>query len=324
MKMPKRTRAVAVVAAGLMLTACGAGSGGSTTTSDGLSEVQVGVTPIANAAPLYLGIEQGFFEEVGLKVEPKTIQAASSTIPSLLNNQQQFAMVSAVPTITGVSKGIKIQTVTGNDRYSDDPDAPDGAALIASDGSGITKASELAGSTIAIVGLKSAPELAVRRALKASDVDPSTVKFVEIAYPDMVPALRSDRVDAALVVDPFLAEARAAGLELVMQPFAEGLPGKVGTTWIAASSLIESDAHVVDRFARAMDKSIEYAADHPDAVREVLGTYTKLPPKARNSAILPHFDSHLSDDDLQFYADTMVDEGFIADDLDASGVLWKP
>ena len=36
----------------------------------GVTKVKVGVLPISNVAPLYLGMKKGFFKEEGLEVEP--------------------------------------------------------------------------------------------------------------------------------------------------------------------------------------------------------------------------------------------------------------
>ncbi|MFT4084811.1 MAG: ABC transporter substrate-binding protein [Nocardioides sp.] len=323
--MVGRRIAAALMAAalGVALTACGS-STDTGTTAAGLTEVTVGVTPISNAAAVYLGTQQGFFEDEKIEVDVKTIQAASSAIPSLLKNQLQFALVSAVPTITAASKGLDIKIVTGNDRFSDDPETPDGAELVAAKGSGITETADLAGKTIAVVGLQSAPELAVRLALKKAGVDPSGVKFVEIAYPDMVSALESARVDAAVVVDPYLSQATQAGLKAVMEPFPEGLPGRAGTTWVASGNYLSDNADVAARFTSAMKKSVAYAAAHPAAVRKIMGTYTSISAADRKSAILPLFNSSVTKSDLTFYAKAMQQQGFLTKEYDASGLLWTP
>ena len=60
-----KTRALAIGAV-FALTATACGSGEESATEDGLTPVTVGVLPITAVAPLYLGVEQGLFEEQGL------------------------------------------------------------------------------------------------------------------------------------------------------------------------------------------------------------------------------------------------------------------
>lgn len=323
MKLRSRFTVATIAVVTVFLGGCAAGQ--TATSSPGATaQIKVGVTPIGNAAPLYLGIEKGFFADENLDVEPSIIQSPAATIPSLINGELQFALVSPIPTITAASKGLPIQIAVGNDHYTSDPDSDQGAAILASAHSGITSAAGLAGKTIAVVGLKSGPELTVRLALKAEGVDASTVSFVEIAYPDMAAALQNDRVDAALIVDPFLAQAKAAGLTQIMQPYGIGLPGRTSVGWISSSTYLTSNSDAAKRFRTAMEKSVQYAADHPDEVRDIIGTYTQLSDEARKKMVLPLFNSAVDQGDLQFYADAMLEQGFINSSFDASGLLWQP
>src|SRR5699024_6995447 len=117
----------------------------------------VGVTPIINAAPLFLAIEEGYFEEEGLEVTPTIIQAAASAIPSLLNNELEFALISAVPTLNAASQGHPLRIVSGNDRYVTDLSVPQSGGVVAAPDSGVTSIEDLEGKTVALVGLKNAP-----------------------------------------------------------------------------------------------------------------------------------------------------------------------
>lgn len=327
----RRRRRVALLTAIASIAALsGCAGGASTGTGSEVSSVgetaqlTVGVTPIANAASLYLAIDQGFFEEESLAVSPTLIQTASAAIPSLLNNELQFALVSPVPTVTAASKGLPTRVVLANDHYGEGGDYVDAAALVASAGSGITDVAGLEGKTLAVVGLKSAPELAMRLTLEAEGVDPDSVDFVEIAYPDMVSALQSDRVDAAVVVDPFLSQAKAAGLTLLSQPFIDGLGGEIGTTWIASETYLSQNADVGERFRTAMTKAIDYAAENPDEVRRIMGTFTEMSEQALANALLPVYDSSVTPENLQHFSDAMYEQGFIESKFDAVNVLWQP
>lgn len=74
-KLGLRGSFAAAAAAGLLvLTSCGGGeeapAGGDEAAQDGgLTEVSIGVIPIVDVAPIYLGVQEGIFEEHGLDVE---------------------------------------------------------------------------------------------------------------------------------------------------------------------------------------------------------------------------------------------------------------
>src|SRR5680860_118907 len=71
----QRWATVAAALSVLVFAACG-GDDDEPTSGSGEAEVttlRIGVLPIADVAPLYVGIEQGFFEEENLRIEPQVL-----------------------------------------------------------------------------------------------------------------------------------------------------------------------------------------------------------------------------------------------------------
>jgi len=326
MKLGSTTAVLAAATtAVLVLAGCsgGNGAGGSAYGGGEVTDLSVGITPIANAANLYIAIQQGYFAEEGLNVTPEVIQTASTAIPSLLNDELQLALMTSVPVVTAASKGLPIRVVSGNDRYPVDG-ATDTTALVVTPGSNTKSVADLAGKTIAVVGLKSAPELALRVVLETADVDPSTVKIVEISYPDMVSALQSNRVDGAFVVDPFLSQARAAGLEVISQPFTDGLGGMNALLWVANNAFLQSNPTTAGKFATAIEKAEEYANQNPEAVRAVLPQFTSLSAETIANSVIPQYDASIDTEDIQAYVDLMTREQFIeGNDYDPATLIWS-
>lgn len=315
----------AIAAGGLVLSACSGGSSAETAkpAANEATKLTVGITPIANAASLYVALDQGYFKDEGLEVTPNIIQTAATAIPSLLNNELQFALMTAVPTVTAASKGLPIKVVAGSDRYPVDGEH-DTTALVVSPESGAQSVADLAGKTVALVGLKSAPELALRVVLEDAGVKPDSVKLVEIAYPDMVSALKANRVDAAFIVDPFLSAAKAAGLKAISQPFTDGLGDMSALLWVTSDAFVKANPTTALKFAKAMHKAGVYANEHPDAIREVLPKFTKLSPEAIAKSILPEYDEKgVTAKDIKAYVDLMTREGFIDKGFDSNGLLWS-
>ncbi|PQZ85207.1 ABC transporter substrate-binding protein [Arthrobacter sp. MYb222] len=311
----------ALTAGALLLTGC-SGAASSEGAESQTVPLAVGITPIANAAHVYIAEEQGFFEEEGLDVTPTTIQTAATAIPSLFNDELQIALMASVPTVTAASKGLPIKVVGGSDRYPQDA-KNDTTALIASADGGVESLKDLAGKTVAVVGLKSTPELALRVLLKNAGVDPDGVKTVEIGYPDMVPALETNRVDAAFIVDPFLSKAKSAGLELLGHPFTDGIGGMTALQWVASDAFTKEQPETIQKFTRAMDRAGKYANDNPEAIREALPKFTALTPELVKSSVLPVYDSALQTDDIQAFVELMTEEGFIDDGYNPEDLIWS-
>jgi NitT/TauT family transport system substrate-binding protein len=62
-----------------------------------VARLDVGVLPITNVAPLYVGIEKGFFRKERLDVRPKISEGGAATIPAVLSGDQQLAYSTTVP-----------------------------------------------------------------------------------------------------------------------------------------------------------------------------------------------------------------------------------
>jgi NitT/TauT family transport system substrate-binding protein len=320
------TTLAALVPVGLAaLAGCGSGgaSAGGGTNEQGQTSVAVGITPVLNAAPLYLGIKQGFFEDEGLAVTPRVIQAAATAIPSMLNGELQFALVSSVPVITARGQGLPVAAAVGNDVYVDTPDQDAAAVLVAAD-SPIQKTGDFSGTTIAVVGLRSAPELATRLALQEAGVDPGTVEFVEVPYPEMISAVADGRVDGALVVDPFLQQGLAQGLRAASYPFSEALPRVTGLTWVGVLPYLQANQETATAFARAMTRSVEYAAAHPDEARAVAAEFTQLTPEALTAVHLPAYEAELDPQVFRRIAEHMTAQGFLQGTPDVENLVWQP
>src|SRR3954452_866716 len=101
----------------LATAACGGddSSDGASGGSAGPKTITVGTLPIANAAPMYLGMQKGFFEAEGLKLKPHVGEGGAALIPALMSNQDQFAFVGVIPAITAVAKSLPIKIVTSSD-----------------------------------------------------------------------------------------------------------------------------------------------------------------------------------------------------------------
>src|SRR5690625_2481883 len=85
MLKPKNVKLAGITAVALvMLSACGGSDPNSTnqTDAEGLTEINVGVIPILDTVPIYLGVDEGIFEEHGLDVNLQEAQGGAAIIPA--------------------------------------------------------------------------------------------------------------------------------------------------------------------------------------------------------------------------------------------------
>jgi NitT/TauT family transport system substrate-binding protein len=301
MRSWRQMAACGLALAALGFAGCGGDDGGGGG-GDGPQTVVVGTLPTANAAPMYLGMEKGYFKQEGLVVKPQLGEGGGSLITSLVSDDSQFAFVGVIPAVTAVSKGLPIKAVAASDDAAATP-RKDWQVVMVGKGSDIRDVSDLEGKTIAVNALRGVAEVVIKTSLQKQGVDPSSVKLLEVPFPEMPAALKAGRVDAILASEPFLTGVLDAGGRQVDAPFVESRAELPIGVYVATEKYIGENREVVDRFSRAMDKSTDYAAQNPDEVRRIIPTYTKVPEAVAARMRLPAFDSELDEEGIELNAE---------------------
>jgi NitT/TauT family transport system substrate-binding protein len=314
---------IAVLAAALALAPAGCGDDDDSADGGGDSgptTITVGTLPIANAAPMYLGMEKGFFEEENLSIEPQVGEGGAALIPSLVSGDAQFAFVGVIPAITGVAQNVPIRIVTSSDDAAE-TEEEDWQTLVVPGGSPIQGVEDLPGKTIAVNALRGLAEVVISRSLEKQGVDYRQVKLLEVPFPEMPAALEQNRVDAALLTEPFLSAVLAEGGTQIDAPSVETVPNFPNGVYVAAENYIAENGDIVDRFARAMNRSLEYAQDNPEEVRRIVPTYTETPEEAAQQMRLPVFDAELDREGIELEAELTAKYGIIEEAPSYEGLV---
>ncbi|MGW5153843.1 hypothetical protein ACWEPN_00020 [Nonomuraea wenchangensis] len=82
-----------------------------------------------------------------------------------------------------------------------------------------------------------------------------------------------------------------------------------------------TDPALTKRFAAAVSKSLEYADGHPDEVRDVLGTYTKIAPEVIAKIVLPKWPAEVNRASVQTVADLALRDGVLKEKVDVAALL---
>jgi NitT/TauT family transport system substrate-binding protein len=136
-------------------------------------------------------------------------------------------------------------------------------------------------------------------------------------------ALEAGRVDAAWEVEPAFSGGKAAGGKAIMHPYEETAPNLTVATYFATKDYIAKNRDVVDRFKRAIEKSLDYASQNPDEVREVIGTYTEIPPEVLEKITLPQWKADLNEPTIQMNIDLSKKFGFIEEEPSLDDMIWR-
>jgi NitT/TauT family transport system substrate-binding protein len=325
--MMRNVRLAAVGAAALLaLTACGSGSpsGGGTAaetategatgteTSGGgeLTPVEVGVIPIVDVAPIYLGVEEGIFEKHGLDVTLTLAQGGAAIVPAVQSGQMEFGFSNVTSLAIGRSQGLPIKLVaTGPQTTGDSED--DFAAVMVPKDSDVQTAADLDDKRIAVNTLNNINDTVISEGIRQDGGNKDTIDYVEMAFPDMVGQLEAGNVDAIGAVEPFVTIAEAAGARRIFAQYADPIPDLSVAGYFTTDEMIEQDPELVDSFVAAMKESQQYATDNPDAAKAILPEYTSLEADVIEQLTMPRFPQEHNIESLQKVIDLSVEGGLV-------------
>jgi NitT/TauT family transport system substrate-binding protein len=267
--------------------ACGSsGSSGSTGASGAPSSVKVGVIPIVDVAPIYLGKQKGFFSSRGIDLILESGQGGAAIVPGVVSGQFQFGFSNVTSLMVAVTKNVPIRAIA-NGVASTGKQGEDFGGVVVSKDSPIQTAKDLAGKKVAVNTLKNIGDTSVRESVRKAGGDPSGIQFVEMPFANMPAALTKGDIDAAWVVEPVLASVKAQGGRVIASNFVDVASDLTVALYFTSDKLAKENPQLVAKFVEAMKESLAYADSHPDEVRQILTTYTKIDAATMAAMILP-------------------------------------
>jgi NitT/TauT family transport system substrate-binding protein len=319
----KKSLLIGLAAASVIaLSACSAGADTQAPAGGGgaLTPVTVGVIPIADTAPLYLGLDQGFFEDEGLELTIETATGGAAIVPAVVSGDYQFGFSNLVSLMVANDKGLPLQVVNAAVASTGDVNSDFGAVIVKGD-SPVESLADLDGKTVSGNSLNNIVDTVMRSSMDRLGGDSSTVSFVEIPFPDASAAVANGQVDAAFVVEPFVTAAIESGQRVISYGYADFDLKLDVAAYFSSAATVAGDPELVTKFQAAMKKSLEYAQANPDAVRAILATYTATPEEVLAKIVLPKFPTEFNVDAVTALGDAALKYGVIETVPDMSTFL---
>jgi NitT/TauT family transport system substrate-binding protein len=311
-------RFVAVVV--LLLAVAGCGSDVPSSTPGQRDDVTVGLISIVDVSPIYLGKQKGFFEKRDIDLTLKPAEAGTETIPAVLSGNLEFGYSNIVTLLLAQAQGLPVKVVN-NGNNSTGVDGKDFGSLFVAGNSAVTSVAGLAGKKVAVNVLQNVVELSVRASARKARIDPNSIEYVKIPFPEMPAALAGGQVDAAFVVEPFQQVVKSQGGRPIASSLVDAAPNLSVAMYFTSKQMVAENPDLVRRFTAAMNESLAYAQNHPDEVRQILPTFTKIDSKIIPDMVLPTWPAEINRDSVETMADLARKENILQGEVDIDDLL---
>ena len=225
-------------------------------------------------APFYLGVERGFYKDVGINLAINEGRGGAVTAQAVGAKSDQFGIVDGGTTIVSAVRGIPIRTVMSlmNSGIF---------AVVARADANIRTAKDLEGKAIAVTAGDALTQL-WPAVVKVNKLDSTKIRLVNVDPAGKVIATLEKRTDALLgSIDAQSFQIEAKGVKTSMLSYDDLGVRLVGLTVVAHEDTIKGNPELIRRFVQATRRSFEAAiADPQAAVRAAVKVKPELDPNS--------------------------------------------
>jgi NitT/TauT family transport system substrate-binding protein len=314
---------LAILAVSLAAAACGgddepdssaqAGSGGT-------QKLRIALYPSTDYAALYVGMHDGTFKKHGIELEIEQVLTGSAIMAAVTSGKADLGTNSSTAASTGIVNGLPINMVAAADLI---PKKGYVEVLVRKD-SGIQDFGDLAGKTVATINLEGSFHLATLNAVEAGGGDWKSVKALAMAPTDEPRALKSRRVDAIVLQDPFVATAKKdPAFKSLGNPFALFDFELVSGAFYASNKTIQQKSEILTKFGDALTEVSKKVQENQALAREIIPTYTQLPADVAKTITLPVYDTTIPEGAMTSMLERMKQYGWIKALPEEDKVVWN-
>jgi NitT/TauT family transport system substrate-binding protein len=314
---------VMVLALTLAIAGCGdddqpAGQGGE---ESGPTQLKMQETAGVPSAFMGFGVEKGFFRDRELDVEVEAAQGGATTIPALVSGDIQVGGSNVVSLLIAASRDLPIQVIAPG--TSAQESGEDFGALLVSKDSDVRETRDLEGKKIAVNTLNNIADVVIKAAVEKGGGDPSTLRLIEVPFPEMGAALANGDVDAAFSIEPFVTASVREGAKVVDYSYVTTEPGMQVGAMAVARQFAEQNADAVERFKEGVAETAAYVTNNEDEFRTFLSERAEIDPELAKQIVLPRFTPELAADSLENTAGLMEKYGLVDGPVDAGQLLGE-
>jgi NitT/TauT family transport system substrate-binding protein len=306
---------LALAATAAALAGCGGQTGGSPGPA-GARNVVVAAVPATGAAGLYIAQSRDLFGKYGLHVTIESSVSAADVLPGLVHGSVQVSLGQWTSALAAQAHGVRLHVVAAGNEGG-----PRLEELVTSAGSRITRPAQLRGKLIAVNALAGLSQALTDSVLASAGVTGSQVRWTVIPFPDMAAALAARRVDAAFMIQPYLAGQKPGTVTELADIDSGAIRSFPITGYVTTAAWAQHNPGTLAAFTKALREGQQAAASDPAAVAQAVARYAGI--NIPHGIPLGGFPQSVSVSDLERVARLMQEFGLLPASADTAALAGE-
>lgn len=289
-----------------------------------LTTIRMGYLPVIIQAPLYIGIERGYFADEGIDFDLETIRSGNDAVIQLAAGNFDVAMGGAnAGLFNAAERGLSFKIVAP--MHSERPPLATPLIISADRTDEFQEVADLEGATVAVHAFGAGIEYWVHEALAQGGLTFDDIELAAVPFPDMPGALEVGDIDAAVMTEPLVTISQDNGLVAILSD--DYIEGFTPTYVYMNTDWMEQNPDVAQRFMRAYIRACrDLQGDYMDEdTAAIIEEYTEVPAPIVMRSIPATFDpdGEIPVDDLETLQAFYMERGHLEYDepLDMSAFI---
>lgn len=234
--------------------------------------VRVAYMPnLGSAGSLFVGIDQGYFEEVGLTVEVYEFQGGPAEIAAMASGDIDISQIGHGAHALCIEGQAVIFQMDHTTSLSD--------VVVGNKAKGVNTAADLKGKTVAVQAGTSS-EIILQQALKKAGLSVDDIKTVEMTVDGMTTAMITGQVDAAAAWSPntITLQDQLGENYVNLGGNADFLDSAIfPSSYITTTKYAQENKDILVRFAQALNKAHDYRLANQEYMAKLLAKKLDAP-----------------------------------------------
>lgn len=258
-------------------------------------------------------IEKGIFEEQGLEIELLPAGGGAAGLASIISGDADITTTTPSSAIISAAEGFPTKLVSGSFEANPEGSGVAEGIVVLAD-SEIQEPADLVDRRLGVNELGGQNHIFTRAWIRQAGVVPEEVNTLALPFPELVPALEDERIDAALLTGSQAAQMVDAGTgRMIGNPLVDVIGPVPIAVYSSTTEFLEENREAVEGFVAALDEAsneIEDPANREEVLRTASG-FCEAPVEGLRAERFKDWNAYVDLDTLNGISEILVEEGLL-------------